>query len=319
MANSIQEKGNVDTTGSDFKTIRVKELHPTFGAEIEGVDFLSPSDEQFEEVLRAMAKYGFCVFRKTGMDDAAHVEFSRRLGDLDDIRPYITSGRKMRYEYYELFDAGNVDDDGNVIDPNSPKAQAMRFSTSTALSTHDEHLILFFARSSFPHLAMGGNTDFADSRTAFDELPEPLKDEVLKNDYVAAHSLSHSRKKAAPDFFKDVDVNSQPMYLHKLAQLHEPSKRMNLYVAAHAHHVEDVSKERSDQLLETLLEHITQEKYRTSVAWENVGDMIIWDNTSTAWGLNDPGSSKRPGFDMDRSNDLRAPSIQPQQVQPIAL
>lgn len=56
MADSIQEKRNVDTTGSDFKTISVKELHSTFGAEIEGVDFPSPSDEQFEEVLQAMAK-----------------------------------------------------------------------------------------------------------------------------------------------------------------------------------------------------------------------------------------------------------------------
>lgn len=45
------------------------------------------------------------------------------MGELDDIRPYITSGRKMRYEYYELFDAGNVDEEGKVIDPNSPKAQ----------------------------------------------------------------------------------------------------------------------------------------------------------------------------------------------------
>ena len=39
-----------------FKTIRVKELHPTFGAEIEGVDFPKPSDEQFEEIIAAMAK-----------------------------------------------------------------------------------------------------------------------------------------------------------------------------------------------------------------------------------------------------------------------
>ena len=62
------------------------------------------------------------------MDDTAHVEFSRRLGDLDDIRPYITSGRKMRYKYYELFDAGNVDEEGNVIDPNSPKAQYQKVS-----------------------------------------------------------------------------------------------------------------------------------------------------------------------------------------------
>ena len=63
------------------------------------------------------------------MDDTAHVEFSKRLGDLDDIRPYMTNGRRMRYQYYELFDAGNVDEDGNIIDPNSPKAQYQKVSS----------------------------------------------------------------------------------------------------------------------------------------------------------------------------------------------
>jgi alpha-ketoglutarate-dependent 2,4-dichlorophenoxyacetate dioxygenase len=41
-----------------FKTITAKELHPTFGAEIQGVNFLDLSDEQFQEVLAAMAKVG---------------------------------------------------------------------------------------------------------------------------------------------------------------------------------------------------------------------------------------------------------------------
>jgi alpha-ketoglutarate-dependent 2,4-dichlorophenoxyacetate dioxygenase len=57
------------------------------------------------------------------MDDATHVEFSRRLGELDHTRRYMVAGRKARYEHYELFDAGNVDENGNVLDPNSPKAQ----------------------------------------------------------------------------------------------------------------------------------------------------------------------------------------------------
>lgn len=192
----------------------------------------------------------------------------------------------------------------------------------------------------------GGNTDFADSRTAFEELPEPLKTELLEKDYAAAHCLAHSRKKAAPEFFKDIDVETQPMHLHKIAQVHEPSKRMNLYVAAHAHHVVGVPREKSDELLETLLEHTTQEKYRASVAWENVGDMIIWDNTSvlhragtgtfagkykrdmrrttvhdaspTAWGLNDPGFAKRPGFSIGSTNNVPIPEVT-QQAQPVAM
>jgi alpha-ketoglutarate-dependent 2,4-dichlorophenoxyacetate dioxygenase len=57
------------------------------------------------------------------MDDAAHVEFSRRFGELDDIRPYVTNGRKMRYDFYKLFDAGNIDEEANIIHPDSPKAQ----------------------------------------------------------------------------------------------------------------------------------------------------------------------------------------------------
>ena len=56
MADSIEEKRIAHTGGSDFKTLSVKELHSTFGAEIEGVEFPNPSKEQFEELLRAMAK-----------------------------------------------------------------------------------------------------------------------------------------------------------------------------------------------------------------------------------------------------------------------
>lgn len=41
---------------SPFKTIAVKELHPTFGAEVSGVNFQDLSDEQFREIVSAMAK-----------------------------------------------------------------------------------------------------------------------------------------------------------------------------------------------------------------------------------------------------------------------
>ena len=39
-----------------FQTISVKELHPTFGAEVIGVNFPNPDEEQRKEVLAAMAK-----------------------------------------------------------------------------------------------------------------------------------------------------------------------------------------------------------------------------------------------------------------------
>lgn len=45
------------TNGSSFKHITVKSLHPTFGAEISGVDFSKPvADEVFDEIRAAARK-----------------------------------------------------------------------------------------------------------------------------------------------------------------------------------------------------------------------------------------------------------------------
>ncbi|OCL11759.1 alpha-ketoglutarate-dependent 2,4-dichlorophenoxyacetate dioxygenase [Glonium stellatum] len=270
-----------------FKTITVKELHPTFAAEVEGVDFQNLTEEQFREVVAAVTKterlqYGVCIFRNTGMGDDAHVEFSRRFGELDDVKRYLTGDRKLRYQHVELFDAGNVDEDGNILDPESPRAHYNRgnrlFHVDSSFNPRRASFSLLRAFE-LPPPGNGGNTEFADSRTAFDELPDDLKDELLSQDYVAAHTVLQSRKLGSPEFFKDLDTTAIKMARHKLVQRHEPSGRMNLYVSAHAHHIEGVPPEKSKALLDTLMRHATQEKYVVSVPWENVSDLVIWDNT----------------------------------------
>jgi alpha-ketoglutarate-dependent 2,4-dichlorophenoxyacetate dioxygenase len=49
--------GLIEPPKSPFKQISVRKLHPTFGAQISGIDFSSPlSDEVFAEVLAAITK-----------------------------------------------------------------------------------------------------------------------------------------------------------------------------------------------------------------------------------------------------------------------
>jgi hypothetical protein len=55
------------------------------------------------------------VFRSTGLDDTRQVEFSKSFGEPDDIKPYLTNGRKAKWGYYELFDTGNLDNDGTFM------------------------------------------------------------------------------------------------------------------------------------------------------------------------------------------------------------
>lgn len=151
-----------------------------------------------------------------------------------------------------------------------------------------------------PPRGHGGNTDFADTRTAYDELPEDLRKDLLDNQYIGAHSLMHSRKKAAPkdsEFLRDTDPERFPFGRHELIQTHWASGRQNLYVANHIHHLEykttrssdfvptkeqpfeRVPEAQSTELIERLLAHASQPKYVASVEWENEGDLVIWDNT----------------------------------------
>jgi len=64
---------------------------------------------------------------------------------------------------------------------------------------------------------------YADSRTAYDELPDATKKQI--EGLVANHSLFHSRKTVMPEYFKDTDPSKLPLSKHKLSQTHEWSGR----------------------------------------------------------------------------------------------
>ncbi|KAL5330264.1 hypothetical protein ACEPPN_003790 [Leptodophora sp. 'Broadleaf-Isolate-01'] len=316
-------------TQPTFNHITIKELHPTFVAEIQGVDFSKTIEpEVFSEIRAALAKYGVCVFRATGLDDTRHVEFSRLFGELDDIKPYLTGGRKAKFPYLELFDAGNTDDKGEVIGIDSQRAHYNKgnglWHVDSSFNPRRASYSLLLAHS-IPPPGTGGSTFFADTRTAYDTLPSPLKTDLETNDYIAAHSLFHSRKLGSPIYFSDLDPLAHKMTLHKILQTHEPSGRKSLYIARHAHHIECVNEEKSEDLLEGLIGWATREELVCEVHWEQEGDLVVWDNTcvmhrasggsfegrfkrdmrrttvhdgsSTAWGLNDRGEVKQ-GFAM---------------------
>lgn len=130
-----------------------------------------------------------------------------------------------------------------------------------------------------PPPGTGGATEFADTRAAWDDLPEEVREDVKRKEYVAAHSLMHSRKLASPEFLADVKPEEYPMARHRLAQVHEASGRWNLYIASHVHHIQGLEKEASDRLVERLYEHASLPKYVVRVEWESEGDLVMWDNT----------------------------------------
>ncbi|KAF7193794.1 Alpha-ketoglutarate-dependent 2,4-dichlorophenoxyacetate dioxygenase [Pseudocercospora fuligena] len=319
---------------SSSQPFNIKKLHPTFGAEISNLDLSNISDSLFQQLHSAVTKYGFLVLRSTNLTDATHISFSRRFGELDDIRPYITNGRKPRYDFLELFDAGNVDENGQVLASDSPRTHYGKgngfFHVDSSFNPRRASYSLLRAVA-IPPPNTGGNTEFADTRAAFETLPEGMKERLLKDDYVGVHSLHHSRKRGSPEFFQDLNPEEFPMHRHKICQIHELSGRKNLYIGSHLHHIENSNGEKlgeaeNFELIWSLMGWATRPENIVSVEWKNVNDLIIWDNTAvmhraaggsyegkfardlrrttvhdgspTAWGLNEKDVDGRPGFSV---------------------
>lgn len=78
-------------------------------------------------------QFGFLVFRATSLTDETHIEFSRRFGELDDVKPYISAGRQHRLKYDELFDVSNIEPDGTILDPESPRGHANKVKLAPSL------------------------------------------------------------------------------------------------------------------------------------------------------------------------------------------
>ncbi|KAI4591485.1 hypothetical protein KJ359_013320 [Pestalotiopsis sp. 9143b] len=249
------------TSNSPISNAQIKELSPGFGAE-----------------------YGVVMLRDTNLTDETHLELARQFGELDDMTPYIKAGRKSRLRYDQLFDVSNLEPDGRVFESGSPHAHFNKgngiFHVDSSFNPRRAGYSLLLAHE-LPPAGSGGSTEFCDTRAAWDGLDDDTRAFLLERDFVACHSIVHSRKMAAPEYFADMDPADHFMSRHKLVQRHERSGRMNLYLAMHIHHIEGLEAQDSDRLFWKLFDHATQEKYRVTVDWHSPGDMVIWDNTCT--------------------------------------
>ncbi|MCB5426059.1 TauD/TfdA family dioxygenase [Altererythrobacter sp. CC-YST694] len=256
--------------------LQVKPILPKFGAECSGLDITRPlSAEELKEVTDAMDKYGVCVYRDTGLTDEQHVEFSRNFGYLERVP--AREGMKMRLPFRELFDASNLNLEGEITQDQA----AIQYRKGDRLWHTDSAFME--KRTSFSLLLAhqvpgeGGETWFADTRTAYEDLPEDMKEFLA--DKVGVNSLWWSRKQAGADITEE-EIDARPKARHPLVHTHKGSGRKALFIAAHTMDIEGMSREEGRSLIRQLIEHCAQPQYIFSVKW-HVGDLVIWDNLCT--------------------------------------
>jgi alpha-ketoglutarate-dependent 2,4-dichlorophenoxyacetate dioxygenase len=253
--------------------LTVEPILPRFGAECSGLDLTRPlSPEEVTQVTDAMDTWGITVWRNTGMNDEQHVEFSRNFGYLERVPQ--REDMKMRLPFRELFDASNLNADGEITQ--DPAAIQYRkgdrlWHTDSAFMEKRTSYSLLLAHEVPDE---GGETWFADTRSAYEDLPQETKD--LVEGKVGLNSLWWSRKMAGADI-ADEEIEARPRARHPLVHVHRGSGRKALFIAAHTMDIEGMDKAEGRQLIRDLIEHCTQPQYIFSVQW-HAGDMVIWDN-----------------------------------------
>src|SRR5262245_34496808 len=174
-------------------TLAAIKLHPIFVAEIKGVDLSGPIDDTTRQAIeRAMDEYAVCVLPDQRIDDDQQIAFAGLYGQLELSPPKQDKTGKAVYntrvQRREIFDISNLDEDGNILDERDARAIYRLgnelWHTDSSFRQKSATWSMLHARAIPPR---GGNTEFVDTRAAYDALPEATKRRL--DGLVAEHSI----------------------------------------------------------------------------------------------------------------------------------
>jgi alpha-ketoglutarate-dependent taurine dioxygenase len=210
-------------------------------------------------VRRTLIERGVLVFKKINLTDDQQVMFAGMLGSVRN------EGDKGIFKV-------TLDKKANA------KAEYLKGSFLWHMDgTHDDVPVFASLLSGRTLSPIGGQTEFANSYLAYEELPQATKDRLVGLNVV--HSLEVSMRRAGVEgteenlaYWKRV-----PDKTHNLVWTHQ-SGRKSLILGCHASHIVGVDRKEGEDLLRELLEWTTQPRFVYRHEWE-LGDMLIWDNT----------------------------------------
>jgi alpha-ketoglutarate-dependent 2,4-dichlorophenoxyacetate dioxygenase len=261
-------------------TITIRQIHPVFVGEVEGVDLRKPlSAEQAAAIEAAMDRHAVLVFHDQQLTDQEQVAFSRNFGEIERaIGGNVTKDHERRLSY-DLADISNLDKDNQVMARDDRRRM---FNLGNELWHSDSSYRVIPAKFSLLSAraipSAGGNTEFADMRAAYDALDETTKGEI--EDLVAEHSLIYSRGLLGFGEFSEEERKTFSPVRQRLVRTHPASGRKSLFLASHAGTIIGWPMPEARAFLHDLTEHATQRRFVHAHQWRR-HDLVIWDNRAT--------------------------------------
>lgn len=262
-----------------YQHIQVKAINGRIGAVIEGVKLSSSLDATVvQEINQALLKHKVIFFKhQSHLDDVEQEAFAARLGT------------PLNHPTVPVKQGSN-----HILELDSRGARADSWHTDiTFLDAYPKASIL----RSIVAPEVGGNTVWANTTTAYNDLPEELK--TLAESLRAIHSnnYDYAAKASVPaevlakykDFFNSTEYETE----HPLVRVHPETAEKTLVLGHFFQKFVGYSQADSRRLFDIFQNYV--EKLENIVSWRwEAGDIAIWDNRATQHrAINDYGDQHR--------------------------
>ncbi len=259
--------------------ITVYPVTPSFAAEIGDIDLSAPlAPADVAAIKDAFTKYAVLIFPDQRLSQDQHLDFARLFGPPETTIALHRKDARLRVPK-EFADVSNISPDNEVWGKDSRQRLFQLgnrlWHTDSSFKRLPALASLLYARSIPP---IGGHTEFADERAAYDALPEDMKRRL--DSLVAEHSIFNSRARLGFTNFSEEERQGMPAVPQVLVRTIPESGRKSLYLASHAGRILGMPEQEGRALIEELIAHATQRQFVYTHRWR-VYDLVIWDNRCT--------------------------------------
>jgi len=260
-------------------TVTFRKLHPCFVAEVSPVDLRRVHDlETLGQIRAGMDEYAVLVFRDQPFADDEQLAFAQRLDGVLHTKLGISALQKNRLGNEALGDISNLDESGEIMRSDNRRRMYglgnRLWHTDASFQDPPGRYSMLSAKVVPP---VDADTEFADTRAAYDALPEEEKRRL--EGLRVHHSIAYSRQTLGFEFSEN-EQDALKGAIHPLVRAIPRSGRHSLYLASHASRIIDWPVPEGRLLLRELIEHATQPRFVYRHQWR-VGDLVIWDNRAT--------------------------------------
>ena len=257
-----------------------------------------------KEIDNAINKLSVLVFRNQNIDDDEQVKFTKYFGEIEASgnKSNITKAKDRRLST-DLADVSNLDKNNKPFTQDDPRRI---FNLGNRLWHTDSSFKQIPAKYSLLSARnisnVGGNTEFADMRNAYDSLEKKTKDKIDK--MICEHSLIYSRQRLGFDMVKELsseEIKNFTPVEQPLVRKNKVTNRKTIFLSSHIGKIKNWIRPDSMCFIDDLIEYATQLKFKYIHEWSK-NDLIIWDNRQTM-------HRARAYDDLKETRDMRRTTV----------